>query len=376
MRTIPILAVAAALAVSAGSVAAQQPITPKQRAELEQKVEALQRQIDDLQRQLGESGRMWSPLVRGNVHVWAPDSGVTYAVFASNRGRLGIIVQTKKNPATDSVGAVVQAVTPDGPADDAGVQTGDIITVFNGKRLASVGGRAPGDVLVDEAQELSPGDTARITFRRNGTTKTVSVVARDMGASYIYGFGGSLDSAWGAAAGARALTDSMMKFRTQTVDSAVKQAMRARVLTDSILRLRIYDSEVAKTLNGAKEAMERARVELTPLTRSKVLVTLGQRWSDMELTTLSPDLGSYFGTTHGLLVVHAPSDSSLALKGGDVILKIGDRVPTSPSHAMRIFASYQPGEKIQLEVMRNKKRITLSTTVPSDASGFWTTEDR
>lgn len=374
MRKIPMMAVATALALSAGTVAAQQPITPKQRAELERKVAELQQQIDALQRQLGE--RVWNPSMGGNFSVWAPDSSISYAVFASNRGRLGVIVQTQQNPATDSIGAVVQAVTPDSPANDAGIQTGDIITVFNGTRLAAVSGRVPGQVLVDEAQKLDPGDTARITLRRGGTTKTVSVVARDMGDTYIYGFGTGPDARWGGQVRTGMLLDSVAKIRALTADSAVKQALRARELTDQMLRTRVYDSEVAKSLTGARQAMERARVELSPLTRSKVLVTLGERWSDMELTALSPELGSYFGTTNGLLVVRAPSDSSLALKGGDVILKIGDRVPTSPSHAMRIFASYQPGEKIQLDVMRNKKRITLSTTVPSDEAGFSTVEDR
>src|SRR5258705_3233830 len=35
------------------------------------------------------------------------------------------------------------------------------------------------------------------------------------------------------------------------------------------------------------------------------------------------------------LVVRAPEDSSLAVKGGDVILTIGGRKPSSPEQAMR-----------------------------------------
>src|SRR5439155_6359849 len=72
--------------------------------------------------------------------------------------------------------------------------------------------------------------------------------------------------------------------------------------------------------------------------------SFGMPWGDLELVSLNPDLGEYFGTKEGVLVVKAPADSSLPLKSGDVILKIGDRTPSSPSHAMRILRSYEAGE--------------------------------
>lgn len=86
-----------------------------------------------------------------------------------------------------------------------------------------------------------------------------------------------------------------------------------------------------------------------------------------ELVSLTPKLGAYFGTEKGLLVVRAPSDSRLKLEDGDVILDIDGRVPSSPSHALRILGSYQGGEKLQLTLLRAKKRMTLDITVPEDA---------
>src|SRR5579863_7291106 len=43
---------------------------------------------------------------------------------------------------------------------------------------------------------------------------------------------------------------------------------------------------------------------------------------DMELATLTPGLGSYFGTDKGVLVLRAPADGALRLEDGDVILAI------------------------------------------------------
>jgi S1-C subfamily serine protease len=89
-------------------------------------------------------------------------------------------------------------------------------------------------------------------------------------------------------------------------------------------------------------------------------------WSDLQLATLNPGLGEYFGTKEGLLVVRAPKDSVLGLKDGDVILEIAGRKPTSPEHAMRILASFEPGETLRLSVMRHQKRETVEGKVPTE----------
>jgi C-terminal processing protease CtpA/Prc len=85
-----------------------------------------------------------------------------------------------------------------------------------------------------------------------------------------------------------------------------------------------------------------------------------------ELVALTPKLGQYFGTDKGLLVVRAPEDSRLKLEEGDVIVDIDGRTPSSASHALRILGSYQAGEKLKLNVLRAKKRMTFDVTVPED----------
>jgi predicted metalloprotease with PDZ domain len=91
--------------------------------------------------------------------------------------------------------------------------------------------------------------------------------------------------------------------------------------------------------------------------------------ADMELATLTPQLGRYFGTGKGVLVVRAPGDGALKLEDGDVILAIDGREPTSGSHATRILGSYQPGEKVTLRVMRQHKTMDIDTTSPEGSPG-------
>jgi S1-C subfamily serine protease len=86
---------------------------------------------------------------------------------------------------------------------------------------------------------------------------------------------------------------------------------------------------------------------------------------DMELVTLTPQLGRYFGADKGVLVVRSPQKGALQLEDGDVILAIDGRQPVSGSHATRILASYQPGEKLSLHIMREHKTLDVQATMPT-----------
>ncbi len=100
--------------------------------------------------------------------------------------------------------------------------------------------------------------------------------------------------------------------------------------------------------------------------RREMLVMRGPLM-DMELATLTPKLGRYFGSDKGVLVVRAPPDGALKLEDGDVILAIDGREPMSGSHATRILSSYQPGEKLTLRIVRLRKTLDLETTLPERA---------
>lgn len=106
--------------------------------------------------------------------------------------------------------------------------------------------------------------------------------------------------------------------------------------------------------------------ELPPLPDLRGAFVFRRPLMDMELATLTPRLGSYFGAERGVLVVRAPADGALKLEDGDVILSIDGREPSSGSHATRILGSYQPGEKISLRVLRQRKTLEIETTLPED----------
>ncbi len=98
--------------------------------------------------------------------------------------------------------------------------------------------------------------------------------------------------------------------------------------------------------------------------RSASMFHTSGRWLDVELVGMNSDLGQYFGTDHGLLVVRTSKAPDLKLKGGDVILKIGDQAAESPIQAVRVLRSYQAGKTIPVEILRHKQIQKLTVQVP------------
>jgi hypothetical protein len=66
-------------------------------------------------------------------------------------------------------GVIVTRVDRDGPADRAGIAPADVIVAANGEPIADVPG------LRDVLSGLRPGDSVRLTVRREGDERSVSV---------------------------------------------------------------------------------------------------------------------------------------------------------------------------------------------------------
>lgn len=228
-------------------------------------------------------------------------------ITTTDRGRIGILVDTDR--AADSVGARIAEVVEDGPAEAAGLRAGDIITSWNGTSLTAGEGRSPGRRLLRMARRLEPGDTVKLEYRRGTESRTATLVADDRGPHVI------------------ALPD-MRRFERHFERMGDEFGRMGHRLG------REFDFHMHHRRGG------------------------------LELVELNRDLGDYFGTTEGLLVVSAPADSAVPLKAGDVILAIDGRKPQSASHAHRILGSYEDGEKAKVEVLRKRKRTTLEWTVP------------
>jgi hypothetical protein len=240
----------------------------------------------------------------------------------TRRARLGITVDLRAQ-ANDSVGATVTAVTPGGPGFQAGIQSGDIIVRMDGTLLvtgprpagAEPDQSLPGLRLIELASRLNPDVAVAIEYKRGTQRRTVSLVT------------GNEPIPLGD------LLEGERRLFFGFPDSGGERQIVVERARDPFAGV--------------------SRLELSPM----------GRFTDLELAPLNPDLGSYFGTTDGVLVVRAGERSSLGLKGGDVLLAIDGRAVTSPAAALRILRSYDSGEAIRFELLRNRQRQVVNATM-------------
>ncbi len=235
-------------------------------------------------------------LARLSAEANAPVIGGVIQDFhaTARRAQLGINIEDSGD------GVLVAGVSPGGPADESGVETGDMIIAIDAAALTGSGVSSPSEILIGQMAHVNPGEVVVLRIIRDDEETDIEVEARPFAAQYFIGPGGP-DGPF-----------PQGDFRTRP-----------------------------------------------PLLQSFDFTIPVGRWADMELVELTPALGAYFGTDEGILVVSAPSDDALELQDGDVIVEIGGRKPTSTAHAMRILGSFEPGETLELTIMRNQRRQTL-----------------
>ena len=78
---------------------------------------------------------------------------------------------------------------------------------------------------------------------------------------------------------------------------------------------------------------------------------------------MNPGLGQYFGVTTGVLVISAPEGTTLNLKSGDVVTLVDGRRVSSPNQFFRVIRSYEPGEQFRFEIVRMKRRETVTASI-------------
>jgi len=69
----------------------------------------------------------------------------------------------------DASGAIIAQVTPDSPAANAGLKTGDVIAELNGQKILN------GSALQVQVSEMTPGTKVALGILRNGQPQTVNV---------------------------------------------------------------------------------------------------------------------------------------------------------------------------------------------------------
>lgn len=293
------------------------------------------------------------------------------AARAAERGWLGIsftpadvtVRQERGRARTETRGPVViEDVYPGSPAEKAGVQRGDTVLRVNGK--AEVGAE-----LTDRDREV--GERVTLRLRRAGKERDVTVVAAERPARLA-----RAPRPPRMPRAPRAPGDEEVIIIRRGPDGKVDTLRTGdlRTLGDSLhhnLRIILEDS-----LRPQLRAMEREvhRLQADPELRARVreLRETAQRFPEQlafgimgdravagaELAPVSPELGAYFGTRKGVLVIRVAPDTPAGragLEAGDVVIRADGKELETPRDLRRVLLDAEDGE-VRLQYLRKEKR--------------------
>jgi len=323
MKTLKLIIPVAVVLLLAGQAVAQTEEEAKQAAlhKVQEREALMQEKLQDAERQMAEAARTIAELTSERLPQLRQIER-RIEIINDGRPRLGVTIGNgnDKGPVE---GVSVMAVTPGSASDEAGLRAGDILTSINDESLSDDNSEQATQRLLDFMEGVEEGDTLTVEYLRDGKVGSVEVDPKPSDVN-VYAFEG------------RPGNYSAPRMPNMPHDKYVHVA--PNIVADFQNKFDFH--------------------------------WVGNSWADMELVELNEGLGKYFGTDSGVLVVSAPESDVLQLHDGDVIQKIDGREPTSVRHALRILGSYQAGESLEIEVIRDKKRRKLDITVPDDRTSM------
>jgi serine protease Do len=226
-----------------------------------------------------------------------------FMVLAGRGSEIGVQIAEGKDG-----GVVVDEVTPDSPAEKAGLKKSDVIVEFDGERVRSI--RQFGRLV----QETPPGKTVKATIVRGGVRKDVQITPQD---------------GRGVRSG-RGVFDGDL-FRYQPPDLGVMRGQLPRGFN--------FDLDVPGMLSGRR---------------------LG-----VTVDELTDQLAQYFGAKDGVLITAVTDGSSASragLKAGDVIRSINGEPVHSRDDLVRALRDAKDDE-LTIGIVRDKKETSVKATI-------------
>lgn len=329
------LATALGFAVAGTSLAQDTPGAP--RAAQQQELEAARAQLDAAAQRYAELAQRYG--AEANVIKLERD------LF--RKPVIGVVL----SPSQEG-GVRIAGVTPGGAAAEAGLAGGDRIIAIDGKPLAG----SDADARLEAAREAigrhKEGSKVRLRYLRNGKEATVALEPR--------------------------VGDRVMFFDTAPIAMPDMAKVRAEMEV-ARAHAKAARAQLPKLRSDALAARADAErmAALAPKIRAEVL-HLGDcaeqpcafpvlaeafRWNGLNLASLDQDLGGYFGTDDGVLVLSAGPELK-GLRAGDVIQRVDGKPVSSPREVMDALRGRKTGDKVEIGYLRNRGAGTAMISVP------------
>lgn len=270
-------------------------------------------------------------------------------------------------------GVTVTGLFRGGPAEGAGIRMGDMIVSLNGQSLAEP---IEGESELLRPSGMSPtrsrlqwllrdvpeGESVELGVQRGGELMTFTLVP-EFSPPGEY---------WNVAFYDRRMlmSDSLTVF-----SDAISEALRETIDRIGTVRISPRELTVRRIAPQAELRLREFEVDSLSALRLEPLISVfdvNDRWNNrferfgsnrVEVVQLNPELGSYFGTEEGVLVLSVDGESTLGLRPGDVVVRIGGRQVDDVSDMRRILASYEDAEKVDFGIWRDGAEATVVGTI-------------
>lgn len=340
----------------AGAAFAAPPAAPDSAATdstAEQQMAQLQTRMNDLARQMAAlSTKLGDEANATALHYLAN----------GRRAMLGIAARKTRN------GWEVEAVTPGGPASKAGLKAGDLITQVNvraDRLVASRHAPSPGDLFDSGRLDFEGNSIVPLTVLRDGKTLHFNVTPERLQASDWQAIARQAEQA-AEQATAQVHSPEFQEQIQQNIEDAMKSAEAARAGADAArTRAEAAREGAMAAREAAREGAAAAREAAARARERTWLAFRSAPWFGLNLASLNPDLGSYFGTDRGALVLSRDTTQFPELQPGDVITAVDGQAVARPEDATRALRDAMKDKTVAVALRRHGKPVTLTVKVPA-----------
>ena len=321
---------------AAGAVIAQSAPTPAQ-----------QQELDAARAELDRAAARYAEL-SGKYHGRA-GTPLRIERKIERKTVLGVVLAR-----SGDIGVRIAGVTPDGAASAADLRSGDVITAIDGKRLDAGKGSRRYDDAVAMLAGISEGQPVRIDYLRAGKPAAASVVPKlDQRVFVFNGADRSLLPFDGAMLLPRG-KDGKLEWKGDGIE----------------INEKTFRTQMDRAMGALNSDMPRIQTEILRLGDCKEggacrlpMLSEAFRWSGLNLASLDPQLGRYFGTDQGVLVL-STGDELDGLQPGDVMQKIDGKTVDTPREAMAALRARPADSTVRVDYLRERRSATAQVKVP------------
>jgi serine protease Do len=246
------------------------------------------------------------------IVVLGLSSAVTAGSKDADKGYLGVYMQQLDKDISEGLnievdkGVLISGVESGGPADEAGLEDGDVIVEFAGKPVNDP------DDLRDLARDTEPGEKVEVKVIRDGETKTITLTVGDW----------PEESSW--------FSMGDLHFDDQDFGSHINKMVYA---FSGKPRLGVEITELNEDLAGYFKTKPGDGVLVLEVNEESVAEAAG-------------------------------------VKSGDVILEVGEETVTTVDELRESLEDFEEGDEFPILVVRSGKKKTLTATMDETENVF------